>query len=166
MNYYQEVYDNSVDKAKALMLLSKIKFENTQRTEFFYSMAKIDKDILTRIALSLFKVSEEQFKLFKKKGGRRDAVTARYCIMWFMRKNLGYTDTIVGKVFTQDRTTVIHALKTISNILDTDKEFRQVFNTFMSVAEVAILRNRTKEPVTFNKLKFTIKNESNEQSTS
>jgi hypothetical protein len=58
------------------------------------------------------------------------------------------------------------ALKTISNILDTDKEFRQVFNTFMSVAEVAILRNRTKEPVTFNKLKFTIKNESNEQSTS
>ena len=54
----------------------------------------------------------------------REYVTARQATMTIFVTKRGYSQSRTGKFFNKDHATVIHAMKIVSNLLDTDKDFR------------------------------------------
>jgi hypothetical protein len=78
-----------------------------------------------------------------KKTRKREIVFARQCEMYFAREfNLGSLAE-VGSIFgDKDHATVTHAVKTINNLIDSDKNIRaKIFNYRSKITSLASLRD-------------------------
>lgn len=58
---------------------------------------------------------------------KREIVQNRQLFLTLMMRHTGMTLAAVGSIVKQDHSTVLHAIKTIDNIRDTDKEFRNTY---------------------------------------
>lgn len=58
----------------------------------------------------------------------RKYVVVRQVSMTLFHKYLGCTTVEAGAFFNKDHATVIHAVKTVRDLRDTDKDFRQLTN--------------------------------------
>jgi chromosomal replication initiator protein len=71
----------------------------------------------------------EYFKISSKaitaKTRKREVVQARQLAMYFAKEFTKMSLTSIGAAFGRDHTTVIHAIKTVKNLSDTDKTFKQ-----------------------------------------
>ena len=56
---------------------------------------------------------------------KREAVEARQLVYYMVWKQLNMTLEKIGAIYNQNHATVSHAVKTISNLLETNKEFQQ-----------------------------------------
>ena len=63
---------------------------------------------------------------------RRDIVEARQLAMAVIMLNPKESLTKVGKYFNKDHATVLHSVKTIANLRQTDKSFREKTNLFFN----------------------------------
>ena len=52
-------------------------------------------------------------------------VAARYLIFYFMKQKTKMSCSAIGRLYYKDHATVLHALKVINNLNDTDKNFRK-----------------------------------------
>jgi chromosomal replication initiation ATPase DnaA len=60
----------------------------------------------------------------KAKGRDRDTlVVPRQVGMWWLKNNTKKSLRLIGDVFYKDHATAFHAIKTVNNLIDTDKEF-------------------------------------------
>lgn len=55
---------------------------------------------------------------------KREIVQARQVSMYFLRTFTKQTESKIGSYFDRDHATVIHAVKTVNNLYDTDRSFR------------------------------------------
>jgi chromosomal replication initiation ATPase DnaA len=69
------------------------------------------------------------------KSKRRDRdlfVIPRQVGMWWLKNNTKKSLRLIGEVFGKDHATALHAIKTINNLIDTDKEFvEKIINKFV-----------------------------------
>lgn len=73
----------------------------------------------------LFNINREQLFI---KSRKREIVICRQVCMWLMRRNLDnnlYSFQRIGDYFGKDHATVMYAIKTIENLLETDKELKK-----------------------------------------
>lgn len=61
-----------------------------------------------------------------KRDRRRENVLARHIIYWLKRRYTSDSLKQMGRVFGQDHTTVLHAVQTINDQMETDEHIRQV----------------------------------------
>lgn len=76
------------------------------------------------------KVGEKYFlpeNYYTSKMRIRPYVLSRQLGMYFIKKNTILTQTVIGKMYRKDHATVIHSIKTIDNLLETDKRFKIEF---------------------------------------
>lgn len=64
------------------------------------------------------------------KSRNRELVEARHAAMFLIRKHTSLSLTEAGQLFNRDHATVLHAIKNVKNLIETDKAFR---NKFLSV---------------------------------
>jgi chromosomal replication initiator protein len=66
---------------------------------------------------------------FNSKSKKREIVQARQLAMYFARKLTELSLDVIGnQCGRRNHATVVHAIKTIENLLDTDKQFRALAN--------------------------------------
>lgn len=58
-------------------------------------------------------------------------VEARYVAMYLIRKNTTYSLHAIGAIFKKDHATVLWGVKTVSNLLEVDKEFKERMRGFL-----------------------------------
>lgn len=78
----------------------------------------IQEIVLNEFGLTLSSVS--------KRGRRRECVLSRQIIYWLKRRYTSDSLKQMGRVFGQDHTTVLHAVQTINDQMETDEHIRQV----------------------------------------
>ncbi len=61
----------------------------------------------------------------RKKCRKREWVEARDIVFYILVRSCKWKTARTGMVYGKDHATVLHALKTIDNLLETDKEFRK-----------------------------------------
>lgn len=76
---------------------------------------------ITKIVAALFNVEYEALFTISKK---RPIVTARQVAMYIIKDKTKYSLAFIGSFFNRDHATVLHANKTIKNLMEFDKEFR------------------------------------------
>jgi chromosomal replication initiation ATPase DnaA len=69
----------------------------------------------------VFRKTIEELKVKNK--NRNNFVIPRQVAMWWLKNNSKKSSTVIGEVFGRDHATALHAIKTINNYIDTDKEF-------------------------------------------
>lgn len=78
----------------------------------------------------------------KLKSRKRTLVEHRQISMKFIKENSKLSLSEVGKIFTPedskqfDHATVLHAIKTVNNLIDTDKEFKSKYESFIKTAKL------------------------------
>jgi len=65
-----------------------------------------------------------QAKVLKMKSRKREVVTARQLAMFFAKKYTKKSLTEIGLAFSKDHSTVVHSIKTVKNLYETDREFK------------------------------------------
>lgn len=69
-----------------------------------------------------------------RKTRKREIVTARHLCIHFIKEHTDYTLGAIGRFFSgRDHSTVIHALGSINDQLDTDRKFRNNFNRLSTI---------------------------------
>lgn len=71
---------------------------------------------------------------------KRKVVEARQVLMKYRRDILGQTTGKVGEHYNKDHATVIHACRSVDNLLETDKDFRFRYNQFMIRAKKTTIK--------------------------
>jgi chromosomal replication initiation ATPase DnaA len=66
----------------------------------------------------------ESIAEIRKKGRKRHLVICRQVIMFLMRRYTSLTMVAIARLFRKDHTTVVHAVTTVVNLMDTDPVFR------------------------------------------
>ena len=64
----------------------------------------------------------------KRKTRKREYVDARAITFYIIRTELDLSLGSIGKIFNKDHATVLHGLKVFSNLIETDKSFKNRFN--------------------------------------
>lgn len=67
---------------------------------------------------------------------KEEAKTARQWCMYYMVKVLGHTTMLSGNRYNRDHATCIHAIKTVVNDCETNKNYRVDFEEFLAFCEV------------------------------
>jgi chromosomal replication initiator protein len=103
---------------------------------------KIDKETqitidIIQYSVCLFYRTDIETLLTFNKIRRRNFVVARMLIMYFIGKHTKLTTTQNGFIFKKDHSTVIHANKTIRNLMSTDKTFK---NEVADISDVICLK--------------------------
>ena len=95
-------------------------------------------EIIKRIVLIYFRQTEDIF--IKRPGCRkRELVQTRQIIMTFLHEYANYTDKIIGYVCGNlDHATSFHSRKTVKNLYETNREFREIYNYLDSEIRKAI----------------------------
>ena len=65
------------------------------------------------------------------KSRKKEIVAGRYMAMTLIKCNTKLNLSDIGGFFNKDRATVIHAHKTIDNIIETNKNFELKFNSYL-----------------------------------
>lgn len=81
----------------------------------------IEEYIINKVS-SLRGVNKDQML---SKSRKRELVQSRQECMYLLKKTNRYTFAEIGSLFNKDHTTAIHAIRTISNLLETNKIFKQ-----------------------------------------
>ena len=79
------------------------------------------KEIIEKV-IELEGFTPEELKM---KCRKRELVFARQIAMFFCRKLTTVSLALTGSYFGRDHATVLHAVKTINNLIDTDREIRE-----------------------------------------
>ena len=77
------------------------------------------------VVCSVLKITFEQLK---DKSREQKLVRGRQIIMTLLNSECNFSLSESAAVFNKDHATCLHAKKTISNIYDTDRDFRKVFD--------------------------------------
>lgn len=72
----------------------------------------------------------------------RVVVEPRQLIFWWMHRHSNDSLVTIGKYYGKDHTTVMHARKVVSNLLETDKEYRQKYEAATQLLEKLTAKNR------------------------
>lgn len=88
-------------------------------------------DGILRRAVEFTELSEDQIKRHSKK---REIVEVRQCCMHLAKNNTRESLSYIGRFFGEfDHTTVLHAIKTISNLIETDSSFRDKYKKLLDL---------------------------------
>lgn len=69
-----------------------------------------------------------------RKTRKREIVTARHLCIYFIKEHTDYSLKSIGRFFSgRDHSTVIHALGSINDQLDTDRKFKSNFNRLSTI---------------------------------
>ena len=63
----------------------------------------------------------------KVRSRKRHLVVARQLNMYFMKRHTRFSLAVIGSIFNRDHATVLHAQKTIDDLIETDKRIRNLF---------------------------------------
>lgn len=55
----------------------------------------------------------------------RDFVTVRQVSLYYFKKRLKYSLFVYGNFFKKDHATVLHSIKTVKNLMETDEEYKE-----------------------------------------
>jgi chromosomal replication initiator protein len=91
-----------------------------------------DKDQVIRIVCEHFDYSFEQLL---KQDRRRNLVFARNCLYYFLFKYTRMSKVAIGELLKRDHTSVIHSLKALQDLIDTEDE---VSNTIVEIRKKLI----------------------------
>lgn len=83
-----------------------------------FRQREITAEDICRIVYTFFNVTEEDF--FSKKRSR-EIVQARQVSMYLCKKHTNLSLKSIGEALMRDHATVVHAIKTVSNLLETDR---------------------------------------------
>ena len=84
--------------------------------------AEVNLDFIQKTVAAYFKISVE---LLKDKTRKKEVVTARQVAMYFAKHHTAHTLKTIGFHFGgRDHTTVMHSVQTVSDLVDSDKKFR------------------------------------------
>jgi hypothetical protein len=98
-------------------------------------------DFVKKIVCSYYDVDES---LMNCKIRRREVVKCRQISMYLLKKHSNMSLTVLGGEFGKDHATVLHAVKTINNYLDWDKDLRieiQELEKIVILKSGAMLKN-------------------------
>lgn len=107
------------------------------------------KDIILTL---VFKHTGYDKETLKSRSRKRKQVEARQLNMYFLKKHTNYTLEIIGELFNRDHATVLHAVKTINNLIETNKEIRRLILTIKNEIEIHIDENMTTKYSVFQDL--------------
>lgn len=79
---------------------------------------------IMNVIVDYFNISE---KAIKAKTRKREVVQARHLAMHFAKKYTKMSLSSIGVEFNRDHSTVVHANKTVQDLLETDKDFKQYY---------------------------------------
>ena len=84
--------------------------------------AEVNLDFIQKTVAAYFGISVE---LLKDKTRKKEVVTARQVAMYFAKHLTAHTLKTIGFHFGgRDHTTVMHSVQTVSDLVDSDKKFR------------------------------------------
>jgi chromosomal replication initiator protein len=84
--------------------------------------AEVNLDFIQKTVAAYFSISVE---LLKDKTRKKEVVTARQVAMYFAKHHTSHTLKTIGFHFGgRDHTTVMHSVQTVSDLVDSDKKFR------------------------------------------
>lgn len=86
-----------------------------------------DKDAVIKIVCDHF---EFTFQQLLKQDRRRETVFTRKCLIYFLFKYTRMSKVDIGNLLQQNHTTVIHSLKSLQDLIDTEDE---VSNTIVEI---------------------------------
>ena len=88
-----------------------------------------------------FCISEDRLKAEDRRK-KREEVEARQLAMWWREQNTNDTLAEIGKIYGgRDHATVLHAKKTINDLMQTNKVFRQKAEKVFKLLEITLLNN-------------------------
>ena len=82
----------------------------------------ITKELILETVCNYFELSEE---LLKSKSRETDICKPRQIAMYLLKKYTKLTSAKIGFIFLRDHSTLYFALKTVANLMETDKEYNQ-----------------------------------------
>jgi chromosomal replication initiator protein len=88
-------------------------------------------ELVTEIVAEIWQIPKEALLT---KTRKREVVEARQVLMAHKKKETGNSLAKVGRSFLKDHATVLHAIKTVKNLRETDKAFRRKYDTFIERA--------------------------------
>ncbi len=114
---YSVTAHSAVDACKITLELTKkvLKSIVKERTPNF-----TDEQII-KIVADYFQIPP---KSIKAKTRKREVVQARHIAIYFMKKLTNMSSTAIGNTFNRDHSTVLHALKAVSDLSETNKDFK------------------------------------------
>lgn len=113
-------------KTVKMAQIEEIKLSNLAESNALILEEKSPQDIIIDIACRYFEVERENIM---KKGRKRVNVVVRQVAMTLIKENV-YNLTLkkIGEKFRGvDHSTVVHAIKTVNNLCETDKKFKKQF---------------------------------------
>jgi hypothetical protein len=108
-----------------------------EKAEFLFRQAagflEEEDEAIVEVDFRLKKVFGRSIEDLQSKKRDRDLfVTPRQVGMWWLKNNTKKSLRLIGEVFGKDHATALHAIKTINNLIDTDKEFvEKIINKFV-----------------------------------
>jgi len=82
---------------------------------------------IEEIAAEIWEIPVESIMV---KTRKREVVEARQVLMAYRKQQTGKSSNRVGKEYSKDHATVLHAIKTVNNLRETDKVFRYKYEEF------------------------------------
>lgn len=61
----------------------------------------------------------------------RDVAEARQVVMWYAVNRMGYTYNRAGNIYDRNHVTAMYGIKTVNNLIETDRNFRERFEATM-----------------------------------
>jgi hypothetical protein len=108
-----------------------------EKAEFLFQKAagflEDEDEAIVEVDFRLKKIFGRSIEDLKSKCRNRDLfVVPRQVGMWWLKNNTKKSLRLIGDVFGKDHTTTLYAIKTVNNLIDTDKEFKEkIINKFV-----------------------------------
>ena len=83
------------------------------------------------IASEIWKIPVESITT---KTRKRDVVEARQVLMAYIKQQTSRRLNLIAKEYMKDHSTIFHAIKTVNNLKETNKEFRIKYESFIQQA--------------------------------
>jgi chromosomal replication initiator protein len=109
----QKELENSLENIGA-----RIEVENTNLA---YPKSEISIFFIKRVVCNYFGITIENML---SKTHKRESVYPRYICMYFASKYTKLSSTVIGDHFGKDHATCLHGVKTVNNLMETDKRFK------------------------------------------
>jgi chromosomal replication initiator protein len=118
--YLNELYDLMPARMQSIYLDAVVEFE--QRTD----RKPLSKEDIINIVCEVMEIHPDLISL---KTRKREIVVCRQMVYYFLSIYFDYSLAFIGRLFKQDHATVIHAKKTIMNLVHTDRNIRRSYET-------------------------------------
>jgi len=118
--YLNELYDLMPARMQSIYLDAVVEFD--QRTD----RKPLSKEDIIRIVCEVMEIHPDLISL---KTRKREIVVCRQMVYHVLSMYFDYSLAFIGRLFKQDHATVIHAKKTIRNLLFSDREILKRYET-------------------------------------